>query len=97
MGRLRVDELWAASLLCVPIAYSQQPSSKVPAGMSPELVAEPHPFRLWENDAPGALGSETPSHSGGPGSEAQGSVSSVLEPGATFTVYLPDPTTPSGP
>jgi acetyl esterase/lipase len=57
MGLLRTSGLLAAALLCAPIAYSQQPSSKVAAGMNPQLVAEPQTIRLWENGAPGALGS----------------------------------------
>jgi acetyl esterase/lipase len=57
MNLLRMSGLLAASVLCVPIAYSQRPSSKVPAGRSPALVAEPQTVRLWENGAPGALGS----------------------------------------
>ena len=59
MNLLRTSGLLAASLLCVPIAYSQQLiiSGRVPVGMSPELLAQPQTMRLWENGAPGALGS----------------------------------------
>src|SRR5438045_1958109 len=57
MNLSRRSGLLAASLLCVPIAYSQQLSSRVPVGMSPELLAQPQTMRLWENCAPGALGS----------------------------------------
>jgi acetyl esterase/lipase len=57
MSSLRTSGFLAASLLCAPIAYPQQLSSKVPAAMSPELLAQPRTIRLWENGAPGALGS----------------------------------------
>jgi hypothetical protein len=57
MNLLRMSGLLAASLLCIPIAYSQQLSSSVPVGMSPELMAQPQTMHLWENGAPGALGS----------------------------------------
>jgi len=53
MSSLRTSGLLAASFFC-PIAYSQQPSSKVAAGTSPKLVAEAQTIPRWKMACPGS-------------------------------------------
>ena len=80
----RLNGPLAALLLCVPIAYSQQPSSKVPTGMNPGLVAEPQTIRLWENGAPGALGSSD-------ADQPSLTLYTPLDPGASGTAVIVAP------
>ena len=86
MGRLRINlyTLLAALLLCVAVAYAQRPSSKFPAGISQELVAEPQTISLWENGAPGALGT-------GDGDQPTLTLYTPLNPAASGTAVIVTP------